>query len=124
MLLAEFSIPIAAGQAVDPAIQTGVRELLQQYSSAFERLDPNAVKKVQPSADVENLRNAFKEMRALAITIDEIKILSTDSAITRAGCRVTQTMTPKAGSKKTIVVMRVIRLRRQGTAWIIDAFER
>jgi hypothetical protein len=37
---------------------------------------------------------------------------------------VTQTLTPKAGTKKTTAVTRVIRFRRQAGGWLIDAFER
>jgi len=83
-----------------------------------------AVKKVQPSIDIENLKNAFNDMRALEVMIDEIKILSTESTTTRVSCRVTQTLTPKAGSKRTVAVMRVMRLRKQDSGWVIDAFER
>lgn len=111
-------------QPPDPVIQSSIQAVLQQYSIAFESLDAGAVKKVQPSIDVENLKTAFKEMRALEVKIDEIKILSIDVGVVRVNCRVTQTLTPKAGTQKTIAVMRVIRLRRPGSVWIIDAFER
>jgi hypothetical protein len=39
-------------------------------------------------------------------------------------CRVTQTLTPKAGGKQTSAVTRVLRLRRQEAVWLIDGFER
>jgi hypothetical protein len=35
-------------------------------------------------------------------------------------CRVTQAFTPKAGSKQNTTVTRVMRLRRQDAAWVID----
>jgi hypothetical protein len=37
---------------------------------------------------------------------------------------VNQTLTPKAGSKQTTAVTRVMRLRRQVGSWIIESFER
>src|SRR5258705_3359076 len=111
-------------QAGDRSLETGIRELFQRYSAAFESLDAAAIKKVQPSIDAENLKNAFKEMRALRVMIDEIKILSAEGTVTRISCRVTQTLTPKAGTRKTVAVTRVIRLRKQDGVWIIDAFER
>ena len=120
----------ALGQRLDAQrsgerpFDAGIRDFLQQYSTAFASRDAAAVKKIQPSINVENLRDAFSDMRALEVTIDQIKILSTDAAITRVSCRVTQTLTPKAGSKKTKAVTRVIRLRKQDTGWIIEAFER
>jgi hypothetical protein len=111
-------------QGSDRPIDSGIRELLQQYSGALESLDAAAVKKTQPAIDVESLKKAFKDMRSLAVTIDEIKILSNENNVARISCRVTQTLTPKAGSKRTTAVTRVMRVRRAGTAWVIDGFER
>ena len=106
------------------AADIGVRETLVKYSAALESLDPNAVKKVQPSIPVETLAKAFKDMRELKVGIDAIRVLSLDGATARVSCRVTQTLTPKAGSKQTTAVTRVMRLRREADAWVIDGFER
>jgi len=120
---------VAAGQA--PASPTAgaqtdaaIRDLLKQYATALEHLDADAVKKVQPSIEVENLRKAFREMRALNVTIEDVRILAADDTIARVSCKVNQTLTPKAGSKQTTAVTRVMRLRRQVGSWIIDSFER
>jgi len=118
------AVPAWSRQAPERAIEDGVRDLLQQYSTALESLDAAAVKKVQPSIDEANLRTAFREMRSLDVTIDEIKLLSSEAVSARVSCRVTQTLTPRAGSRKTTAVTRVIRVRRQEGAWVIDAFER
>ncbi len=53
-----------------------------------------------------------------------VKVLSVDATLARVSCRVSQTLTPKAGSKQTTAVTRVLRLRRVQSAWVIDAFER
>jgi hypothetical protein len=103
---------------------SGVRDMLRRYSAALESLDANAVKKVQPSIPVENLAKAFKDMRELKVAIDEVRVLSSDASAARVSCRVTQTLTPKAGSKQTTAVTRVMRLRRNADAWVIDGFER
>jgi len=105
-------------------VDASLQETLKQYATAFQSLDPAGVKKVQPSVNVISLQNAFKEMRALEVTIDEITVLSQDDAGVRVSCRVRQTLTPKAGSRKSIDVIRVIRLRKQNDSWVIDAFER
>ena len=63
-------------------------------------------------------------MRELKVAIDAVRVLSTDGATARVSCRVTQTLTPKVGSKQTTAVTRVMRLRRDANAWIIDGFER
>jgi hypothetical protein len=117
MLLAAQS---ASAQQPDAAI----RDVLRQYADALAHLDADAVKKVQPSIDVENLRKAFKEMRALNVTIADVRVLAADEAVARVSCKVNQTLTPKAGSKQTTAVTRVMRLRRQVGSWIIDSFER
>jgi len=119
------SVRAASGPQVQPAAsESAVRETLQRYSTALESLDANAVKKVQPSIPVENLAKAFKEMRELKVTIESIKVLSSDGTTARVSCRVTQTLTPKAGAKQTSAVVRVMKLRRAGDAWVIDSFER
>jgi hypothetical protein len=111
-------------QGIERPLDAGVRELLQQYSTALESLDAEAVKKVQPSIDLGSLKKAFEEMRALDVDIEDVKVLSGDARLARVSCRVTQTLTPKAGSKRTTTVTRVIRMRRADEGWVIDAFER
>ena len=122
-LICAVTAPLAARQSAD-RMQSDATELLQQYSAALESLDAEAVKKLQPSMDLENLKKAFREMRQLDVTIDNIKVLSVDTALARISCRVSQTLIPKAGSKQTTAVTRVLRLRRVPTGWVIDAFER
>ena len=98
--------------------------LSSSTSAALESLDADQVKKIHPSVDGEGLKRALREMRELKVSIDNIKILSTDATTARVSCRVTQTFVPKAGSKQNSAVTRVIRLRRQDTGWLIDGFER
>ena len=113
-----------AAQTQTSAAETGVRDLLRRYSMALESLDAAAVKKVQPSLPAENLAKAFRDMRELKVTIEDVRVLSTDGSMARVSCRVTQTLTPKAGSKQTTTVTRVMRLRRDADMWLIDGFER
>jgi hypothetical protein len=104
--------------------EAGVRDTLHRYSTALQSLDPDAVKKVQPSIPTEDLAKAFKEMRELKVDIDAVRMLSQDAASARVSCRVTQTLTPRAGAKRTSSVTRVIRLRRLADSWVIEGFER
>jgi len=122
ILVAPLSIAFA-GQSTDRT-EVMVREVLLQYSTALASLDADAVKKVQPSIDAESLKRAFREMKALDVAIDTIKVLSSEPSMARVSCRVTQTLTPKAGSKRSTAVTRVLRLRRVETGWVIDSFER
>ena len=131
-LCLQMSSGILASQqapAQPPAVPTSpldaaVRDALQQYSAALESLNADQVKKIHPSVDSENLKRAFKEARELKVTIDSIKVLSSDGATARVSCRVTQVFTPRAGTKQNSTVTRVLRLRKQDTAWVIDGFER
>ena len=116
----------AAGrpQAQAAAAETGVRDALQRYSAAFESMDLDAVKKVQPSVPTQILAKAFKDMRELKVAIDAVRVLSSDGTTARVSCKVTQTLTPKVGSKQTTAVTRVMRLKRSADVWVIDGFER
>ncbi len=40
-------------------------------------------------------------MRELKVAIDAVRVLSIDGTTARVSCRVTQTLTPKVGSKRT-----------------------
>ena len=111
-------------QSQATASETAVRDTLQRYSAALESLDADAVKKVQPSIASDTLAKAFKEMRELKVAIDEVRVFSVDGTAARVSCRVSQTLTPKAGAKQTTAVTRVMRLRRTGDGWVIDGFER
>ena len=111
-------------QTASTASEVGVRETLQKYAAALESLDANAVKKVQPSVPIDNLTKAFKEMRELKVDIDAVRLLSMEATTARVSCRVTQTLTPRAGAKRTTAVTRVMRLRREASSWVIDGFER
>jgi hypothetical protein len=121
--------PVPPAQPIAPAppqsaVEVAARDVLQQYSAALESLDADQVKKTQPTVDAEGLRRAFREMRELRVSIDNVKVLSTEGPIVRVSCRVTQTLTPKAGTKTTTALTRVLRLRRQEAVWVIDGFER
>ena len=115
---------VSAAQNPSPSAEADVRDTLQRYSAALESLDADAVKKVQPSIPAESLAKAFRDMRELDVTIDMIRVLSLDGATARVSCRVTQTLTPRAGAKRTTTVTRVMRLKRNPDVWIIDGFER
>jgi hypothetical protein len=63
-------------------------------------------------------------MQELKVAIDAVRVLSMDGATARVSCRVTQTLTPRVGSRRTTAVTRVMRLRREADSWVIDGFER
>ena len=113
-----------AGPPVQDGAETAVRETLQRYSTALESRDAEAVRKVHPSIPADSLARAFKDMRELKVVIDAVRVLSIDGNTARVSCRVTQTLTPKAGAKRTSEVIRVVRLKRTEQVWVIETFER
>jgi len=123
-VLLAFQQPPAQKPAAVAPLDAAVRDALTQYSTALESLDAEQVKKIHPSVDSEGLKRAFREMRELKVTIDSVKVLSTDGSTARVSCRVTQALTPRVGTKQNNTVTRVLRLRRQEAAWLIDGFER
>ena len=115
------------GDAVVQAAQApaaDVRGTLKRYADALESLDAKAVKKIHPSVSEESLARAFREMRELRVVIDQIRVLSSDAALVRVSCTVTQTLTPKAGSEQRTSITRVVRLKRDADTWVVDNFER
>ena len=116
-----------AGQTANAssgAAELAFRATLDKYAAALTSLDANAVKKIQPSVPMESLARAFRDMRELKVDIDAVRVISIDGATARVSCRVTQVLTPKAGSRQTTAVTRVMRLRREAENWVIDGFER
>ena len=118
------AVHAASALAAQSAAEDAARDTLARYSAALESLDANAVKKVQPSIPADTLAKAFKDMRELKVMIDAVRVLSADTSTARVSCRVTQTLTPKAGTKQTSAVTRVVKLKRDGDSWVIDNFER
>jgi len=106
-------------------VEAAAKELFQEYAAAYEALDADRVKKIQPSMDLALLRRAFRDLREMKLSIDNIKVLTVDGPTARVSIRVSQVVTPKAGAKQNPeVVTRVVRLKRQEAVWLIDGFER
>lgn len=106
-------------------VEAAAKELFQEYAAAYEALNADRVKKIQPSMDLALLRSAFRDFREMKLSIDNIKVLTVDGPIARVSIRVTQVVTPKAGAKPNPEVnTRVVRLKRQEAVWLIDGFER
>ncbi|HEX5110138.1 MAG TPA: hypothetical protein VFV95_16920 [Vicinamibacterales bacterium] len=113
-----------SAQAPPASAEAAIRQTLQRYAAAMESLDAAEVKKVQPAIPADNLARAFRDMRELKVTIDEVRMLAIDGARARVSCRVTQILIPRAGTKQMTAVTRVILLRKEPELWVIDGFER
>jgi hypothetical protein len=100
-----------------------VRELLQRYVTAFERLDVDAAKAVWPTVDGAALRRAFSQLEAQHLAFEScgITIAGSDA---NARCRGQATFHPRVGSRPLHLPSRewTFHLARAGDGWhIVDA---
>jgi serine/threonine protein kinase len=123
--------PVAKPTAADPeppAVDSSavpddvaVHGVLDAYRQAYESLDAAAVRRVQPTltdSQVSELRRAFEQYNAYAITITDIKLnLAGDKATVTS--RVARRLDPKAGRSQSDTRATVFHLEKRGGAWVI-----
>lgn len=100
-----------------------VRRLLQDYVSAFERLDVHAAKAVWPTVDDKALRHAFEQLEAQHLTFDSCGI-TIEGAGANARCQGEATYRVRVGSRAPRSSPRewIFNLARAETGWrIVDA---
>jgi hypothetical protein len=100
-----------------------VRDLLQRYVSAFERLDVDAAKAVWPTVDGKALRRAFSQLAAQHLTFESCGITIAGSGA-NARCRGQATFHPRVGSRPLHLSSRewTFQLARADDGWqIVDA---
>lgn len=113
---------IAAAGTSDDALQ--LLRSLERYRAGYETLDPNAIRAVYPSADVEGLRKAFEEFRtaryALSVAVGGISISEDRQTATVTAFEnyepVGRIVSPPPRSGVVIFNM-----RRVGNAWTIQS---
>jgi hypothetical protein len=114
---ARITAPVEADQ------QQLVRNLLQQYVTAFELLDVDAAQAVWPTVDEKALRRAFNQLQSQRVTFEScgITIAGSDA---NARCRGQATYHPRVGSRALHVPARewTFQLARAKGGWqIVDA---
>ena len=100
-----------------------VRDVLDRYASAFERLDVRAAKAVRPTLDDRALQRAFEQLDA-----QQVRFASCSYSITErdanARCRGSATYRPKVGRRVVHVTGRewTFNLSKDDGGWqIVDA---
>jgi hypothetical protein len=99
-----------------------VRQALQRYKSAYDRLDAQSAFSVYPAVNERALARAFDELQSQQLTFDRCDVrLSGESAA--ATCRGTARYTAKFGGRDSRVEPRLwhFTLRRRGGAWTIES---
>jgi hypothetical protein len=119
---------VASAPAVAPASAVSVvtddaliRQALQRYRSAYERLDAQSALAVYPAVNERALARAFDDLESQHLTFDscEVQVHGESAA---AACRGTTRYVTKVGSRDPRTESRVwnFTLRKDGTGWKID----
>jgi hypothetical protein len=115
--------PASATRHVVEPDQQLVRSLLQQYATAFERLDVEATKAVWPTVDDKALRRAFDQLEAQHLTFQSCGITIEGSGA-NARCQGQASYRPRIGSHTLRMSPRewTFNLAKANDGWqIVDA---
>jgi hypothetical protein len=107
------------------AEQPFVNQALHRYEAAYATLAVENVRRVYPSAPLDQLSKEFANSRSYVLTVEAkgYRFVFTDSltAVTITG-RITHEIEPKSGTRITKVEeQRTIQLEKQGANWIIKS---
>jgi hypothetical protein len=99
-----------------------IRQVLERYRSAYERLDARSARQVWPGVNEAALARAFEGLQSQSVTFDACEIRIRGSAAT-AACSGSARYVPKVGSRFQRVEPRSwdFTLRKSGAEWKIDA---
>jgi hypothetical protein len=118
-------MPTADRGTAGPSLQDdekAIGRILAAYQRGYTTLDADAVRKVWPRVNGEELRNAFGQLESQRIEFAacSVEVSSLNAAAT---CRGTATYVPKVGSGEAVRVQRTWRfsLHRFGDGWLIDS---
>jgi hypothetical protein len=115
--------PASLAAPAEPDQRPLVRDLLQRYVIAFERLDVDAAKAVWPTVDGDALRRAFSQLEAQHLRFETCGI-TIAGAGANARCRGEATFHPRIGSRPLHLSSREwnFELARAESGWqIVDA---
>jgi len=120
--------PSAAAQPLVPAqseaaARQAVRGVLEEYRTAFESLNAEAIRAVQPGVDSGVLRANFSAVTAYNVKMQVQDIAFDGPSAARASCLMTYNPVPKP-SGKIPPVATIFHLRRSGEVWLIEKIVR
>jgi hypothetical protein len=117
--------PVNSTLAPPPVVDDSeaVRDVLQQYRSAYERLDADAAQAVWPRVDRGALARAFDGLQAQSVTFQSCDIQVAGDGRGSATCRGTTEYVPKVGGGAPRSEPRTWRfaLRKVGPDWKIES---
>ncbi|MBI2835029.1 MAG: protein kinase [Acidobacteria bacterium] len=120
--------PVAQPAAAPPATpqsaaadEQGVRDALQLYKEAHERLSVTALKKIRPwmtEAQVQERSTYFSELIALRLQFENVTISITGDRAT-ASCRIRYMLQNRRGGTTSQTVSQVLALQKVEGRWLI-----
>jgi hypothetical protein len=99
-----------------------VKEVLDRYRQAYDRLTARSARDVWPEVDEAALTRAFAGLRSQKLTFDDCDLAVSGNSAS-ATCRGSTRYVPKVGSQSPRIEPRIwsFRLRRNGTDWKIQS---
>jgi len=100
-----------------------IRRVIQEYATAFGRLDPGAAKRVWPTLDEQALARAFNGLQSQSLTLDDCGVTITGAVAAQASCHGRATYLPKIGRQRPFSTTGewTFSLARAGSAWVIQS---
>ena len=115
---------IAAPAAIVPTAndEEQVKEVLDRYRAAYERLTARSARDVWPEVDEAALARAFAGLRSQKLTFDDCDLAVSGNSAS-ATCHGSTRYVPKVGSQDPCIEPRIwsFRLRKNGTDWKIES---
>jgi tetratricopeptide (TPR) repeat protein len=113
----------AAPVQSEAAARQAVRGVLEEYRTAFESLNAEAIRAVQPAVDAGALQANFSAVTAYSVKMQVQSLTFDGPSVARANCLMTYSPVPKPSSKIP-PVLTVFHLRRSGEVWLIEKIVR
>jgi hypothetical protein len=107
----------------EAAARQAVRGVLEEYRTAFESLNAEDIRAVQPGVDAGALQANFSAVTAYNVKMQVQAIAFDSPSAARASCLMTYSPVPKP-SGKIPPVPTVFHLRRSGEVWLIEKIVR
>jgi eukaryotic-like serine/threonine-protein kinase len=108
---------------VAPDETPAIRAAVQQYATAFQQRDADALRKIWPSlggAEYERFKQSFSMAGAIRMSLsNENIVVAADHATATVTADVNQDYTPKGGRPMKSADHTVFYLVKQGNAWVI-----
>jgi hypothetical protein len=100
-----------------------IRRVIQEYATAFARLDPGAAKRVWPTLDEQALARAFNGLQSQSLRLDDCGVTITGAVAAQASCHGRATYLPKVGRQRPFSTTGewTFSLARAGSAWVIQS---